>query len=104
MREEILKKFYVDRIHATKNVAIHYIEEAFNDFFITYPFNEKKIVEYKDKDMLNHIIFDLLRMLGDPAYRTYELLIDYVYDIYNRTELEHSARINFENIKFKDVN
>lgn len=54
--------------------------------------------------MSKHIVFDLCRILGDAGYRLYELLTDYIDDLYNRNEIEMCARAISETIKLADVN
>lgn len=103
-RAIVYKDFYVNRFSAVKVVVAKYLEAELEDFFNTFPFNKNDVKDYDYKRMKNHIIFDLCRILGDAGFRLYEILIDYVDDLYNREELSRCAWVVFENIKFSDVN
>lgn len=103
-RAIIYKDFYVNRFSAVKTVAVKYLEDAIKDFFNTFPFDKKNVKDYDYKRMKSHIVFDLCRMLGDAGFRLYELLTDYVDDLYNREELKFCALAAFENIKLSNVN
>lgn len=103
-RALIYKDFYVNRLAANKAVAVKYIYDAMDDFFKRYPFNRKDVKDYDHDIMQKHIIFDLCRILGDAGYRTYEMLIDYIDDLYNRDDIEICVRVLVENIKLSDVN
>ena len=81
-----------------------YLDAAFEDFFNQYPFNSKNFKDYDHDKMLKHIVFDLCRIMGDAGFRLYELLTDYVDDVYNRNEIEQCARAVLDNIKLIDVN
>ena len=50
-------------------------------------FNSKNFKDYDHDKMLKHIVFDLCRIIGDAGFRLYELLTDYVDDVYNRNEI-----------------
>ena len=94
-RAVIYKDFYTNKFSAVKAVIVVYLDAAFEDFFNQYPFNSKN---FKD------IVFNLCRIMGDAGFRLYELLTDYVDDVYNRNEIEQCARAVLDNIKLTDVN
>lgn len=103
-RAIVYKDFYVNRFSAVKIVAVKYLEAELKDFFNTFPFDKNDVKDYDYKRMKNHIIFNLCRILGDAGFRLYEILTDYVDDLYNREELRLCAWAVFENIKFSNVN
>lgn len=103
-RAVIYKDFYTNKFSAVKAVIVVYLDTAFEDFFNQYPFNSKNFKDYDHDKMLKHIIFDLCRIMGDAGFRLYELLTDYVDDVYNRNEIEQCARAVLDNIKLTDVN
>lgn len=103
-RAEILRDFYFNRFSANKAIAVKYIEVEFKDFFTKYPFNPKDIKDYDRVAMRKHILLDLTRILGDAGFRLYELLCDYIDDLYNRQECYQCACAALENLKLKDVN
>ncbi|QWM90271.1 hypothetical protein [uncultured phage cr25_1] len=103
-RALVYKAFYTNRFTANKAVAVMYLHDALDDFFAKYPFNSKDIKDYDHNQMSKHIVFDLCRILGDAGYRLYELLTDYIDDLYNRNEIEMCARAISETIKLADVN
>ena len=96
-RAVIYKDFYTNKFSAVKAVIVVYLDAAFEDFFTQYPFNSKNFKDYDHDKMLKHIVFDL-------CFRLYELLTDYVDDVYNRNEIEQCARAVLDNIKLTDVN
>ena len=103
-RALVYKAFYTNRFTANKAVAVMYLHDALDDFFTKYPFNSKNFKDYDHDKMLKHIVFDLCRIMGDAGFRLYELLTDYVDDVYNRNEIEQCARAVLDNIKLTDVN
>ena len=103
-RAVIYKDFYTNRFSAVKAVIIVYLDSAIEDFFTQYPFNSKNFKDYDHKKMLKHIVFDLCRIMGDAGFRLYELLTDYVDDIYNRNEIKQCVIAVLDNIKLTDIN
>ena len=103
-RALVYKAFYTNRFTANKAVAVMYLHEALDDYFTKYSFNSKDIKDYDHNQMSKHIVFDLCRIMGDAGVRLYELLTDYVDEVYNRNEIEQCARAVLDNIKLIDVN
>ena len=107
-RAVIYKDFYTNKFSAVKAVIVVYLDAAFEDFFNQYPFNSKNFKDYDHDKMLKHIDyrrrFGNGRRMGDAGFRLYELLTDYVDDVYNRNEIEQCARAVLDNIKLTDVN
>ena len=103
-RAVIYKDFYTNKFSAVKAVIVVYLDAAFEDFFNQYPFNSKNFKIMIMIRCFNILVFDLCRIMGDAGFRLYELLTDYVDDVYNRNEIEQCARAVLDNIKLTDVN
>ena len=103
-RAVIYKDFYTNKFSAVKAVIVVYLDAAFLYLFYQYPFYIKNFKDYDHDKMFKHIVFDLCRIMGDAGFRLYELLTDYVDDVYNRNEIEQCARAVLDNIKLTDVN
>lgn len=98
------KTFYVNRFAANKNVYIKYFDEALNDFFNKYPFDSKDVKDYPHDLMEKHIVFDLCRIIGDSGFNIYSKLMDYVYNLYIRDDIQRSILIAVDNLKLNNVN
>ena len=54
-RAVIYKDFYTNKFSAVKAVIVVYLDAAFEDFFIQYPFNSKNFKDYDHDKMRNEI-------------------------------------------------
>ena len=102
---EAYRKKYIGNIFQNFNLINSYtVYQNLELVLLLNGYNSKDIKDYDHSQMSKHIVFDLCRILGDAGYRLYELLTDYIDDLYNRNEIEMCARAISETIKLADVN
>lgn len=89
---------------AQEEIVLKFIDEVYNDFMTKYPFDSKDIKDYNRNDMRKHIIFSLIRSIGYQGYNLYEVLNDYIDELYNRKQHKAVADSKVKTLKLKLIN
>lgn len=103
-REDILMSFFMNPASAHEEVLIRFIDEVYNDFMNKYPFDPKDVKDYNRNDMRKHIVFSLIRSVGYQGYNLYEVLNDYIDELYNRKQYKAIADSRVKTLKMRLIN
>lgn len=102
-RENIYRSFYVNSVSAKRSVITKFLLESFLDFIERYDYRKPNSYDFNPQSMKKHIIFDILRLMGDEGFRLFEVLTDYCNDIYYRAENYKIAKTLYQSININKV-